>query len=246
VQFLILSDIHANWHALEAVLHDAQGRYQQIICCGDLVGYNPQPGRVIEWVKENCALVIRGNHDKVVAGLEDLGWFNEVAQSAAVWTTLNIKPEQRDYLHDLPQGPAKTDHFSICHGSMTDEDEYVAYVREAAPHFVDFEGTLNFFGHTHLQGGFFARRDRVGLLPRVPPEEKETTIELVPDFLYLINPGSVGQPRDGDPRAAYAIFDSEQKLVTLRRVGYPIEKTVSEIKEAGLPDVLGLRLFHGA
>jgi predicted phosphodiesterase len=246
VQFLILSDIHANWHALEAVLKDATGLYQQVVCCGDLVGYNPQPDRVTQWVKENCAIVIRGNHDKVVAGLEDLEWFNEVAQAAARWTMEHMDTAHRDYLRDLPMGPAKTDNFSVCHGSISDEDEYVAYAREAAPHFSEFEGTLTFFGHTHLQGGFFARRNKVGPLPRVLPRETETTIELVPDFLYLINPGSVGQPRDGDPRAAYAIYDSEKKLVTLRRTEYPIEKTAAEIKEAGLPDVLGLRLFHGA
>ncbi len=246
MQFLILSDIHANWHALDAVLKDAKGLYEQVVCCGDLVGYNPQPDRVTQWVKDNCATVIRGNHDKVVAGLEDLEWFNEVAQTAARWTMAHMETAHRDYLHGLPKGPAQTEHFSICHGSMADEDEYVAYVRDALPHFAEFEVPLAFFGHTHLQGGFFAKRSRVGPLPRVLPEETETVIELMPDFLYLINPGSVGQPRDGDPRAAYAIYDSERKLVTLRRTDYPIAKTAAEIEEAGLPEVLGLRLFHGA
>lgn len=247
MQFLILSDIHANWHALDAVLNDAQGRYQQIVCCGDLVGYNPQPDKVTQWVKENCPTVIRGNHDKVVAGIEDLEWFNEVAQAAARWTMKNMERENLDYLRALPQGPAQTEYFSMCHGSMSNEDEYVPYVRDAVPHFKEFEGpAVAFFGHTHLQGGFFSRRNRVGPLPRVIPEDNETTIELVPDFLYLVNPGSVGQPRDGDPRAAYAIYDTEKKLIVLRRTKYPIEKTVAEIEEAGLPDVLGLRLYHGA
>ena len=108
MQFLILSDIHANWHALQAVLKDAKGRYQEIVCCGDLVGYNPQPERVTRWVKENCAQVIRGNHDKVVAGIEDLEWFNDVAQTAARWTILHLETEELSYLHDLPAGPAKT------------------------------------------------------------------------------------------------------------------------------------------
>ena len=246
MQFLILSDIHANWHALEAVLNDAKGSYQQIVCCGDLVGYNPQPSQVTQWVKDNCATVIRGNHDKVVAGIEDLEWFNEVAQVAARWTIQHMDAEHLNYLRDLPQGPAKTEHFAICHGSVSDEDEYVAYVRDALPHFADCDSQLVFFGHTHLQGGFFSKQDRIGLLPRVPSEETEMTIELMPDYVYLVNPGSVGQPRDGDRRAAYAIYDSEKKLVTLRRTEYPIWKTATEIKEAGLPEVLGVRLFHGA
>ncbi len=246
MQFLILSDIHANWHALEAVLKDADGRYQKIVCCGDLVGYNPQPDRVTSWVRESCATVIRGNHDKVVAGIDNLEWFNEVAQAAARWTMVHMETAQRDYLHELAQGPAKTEFFHICHGSMGDEDEYVVSVGDALPHFLEMELPLAFFGHTHLQGGFFAKRNRVGILPRVGLDEAETTIELSPDFLYLVNPGSVGQPRDGDPRAAYAIFDSEKKTVVLRRTEYPIEKTVAEIEAAGLPPVLGIRLFHGA
>jgi predicted phosphodiesterase len=242
VQFLILSDIHANWHALEAVLNDAEGKYQQIVCCGDLVGYNPNPDQVTCWVKENCVLVVRGNHDKVVAGIEDLEWFNEVAQAAAKWTMSHMADPQLNY---LPMGPAKTEHFQIWHGSVADEDEYVSSVREAAPHFVSVDLPLAFFGHTHLQGGFFARRNRVGHLPRVEAHHSERIIELEPDFLYMINPGSVGQPRDGDPRAAYAIYDSERKLVTLRRTEYPVNKTADEITKAGLPEVLGLRLFHG-
>lgn len=246
MQFLILSDIHANWHALDAVVKDAKGRYQQIVCCGDLVGYNPQPDKVTQWVQENCTTVIRGNHDKVVAGIEDLDWFNEVAQAAARWTITKMEEANLDYLRGLPMGPAKTEYFQMWHGSVANEDEYVAYVREAAPHFEEMDLPLGFFGHTHLQGGFFSRRTRIGALPRIEPEESERIIELEPDFQYMVNPGSVGQPRDGDPRAAYAIYDSEKKLVTLRRTDYPIEKTAREIQAAGLPDVLGLRLFHGA
>ncbi len=245
MQFLILSDIHANWHALEAVLKDAEGKYGQIVCCGDLVGYNPNPDRVTCWVKENCVSVIRGNHDKVVAGIEDLEWFNEVAQAAAKWTIAHMDAPQLSYLRGLPVGPATTEHFQMWHGSLGNEDEYVSSIREAAPYFGSFELPLAFFGHTHLQGGFFAKRSKVGHLPRVEPDHGERTIELEPDCLYMVNPGSVGQPRDGDPRAAYAIYDSDNKLVTLRRTEYPVKKTAEEIEKAGLPEVLGLRLFHG-
>ncbi len=245
MHFLILADLHANWHALESVLADASGQFDQIICCGDLVGYNPQPARVLDWTREHCASVIRGNHDKVVAGLEDLEWFNDIAQIAARWTIGQLDKEQIDYLLHLQKGPVQLEHFHVCHGSPRDEDEYVTSPRQAAPCLASLELQLAFFGHTHLQGGFFSRRGRAHAIAPVPKTQNESLIALEPDSIYMVNPGSVGQPRDGDARAAYAIYDTEQKLVSLRRVEYPIEKTAREIKEAGLPDVLGLRLYQG-
>jgi len=245
VQFLIVSDLHANWHALRAVLADAQGKFERIICCGDLVGYNPQPGNVVEWARANCASVIRGNHDKVVAGIDALEWFNDAAQIAARWTIAELNEERLDYLRKLPMGPLRLEHFHICHGSPRHEDEYVTTVTEASPCFRHLDLPLAFFGHTHLQGGFFSRYGRVSGIPAVRKTENESVLALEPDVVYMINPGSVGQPRDGDPRAAYAIYDSTQKLVFLRRVEYPIGKTAEEIKKAGLPGVLAFRLFQG-
>jgi predicted phosphodiesterase len=245
VQYLIVSDIHANWHALEAVLADAEAKFQQIICCGDLVGYNARPVEVLEWTRANCAWVIRGNHDKVVAGIDDIEWFNEVAQLAALWTREQLDQEQIEYLRELKVGPLKLDHFHIWHGSPVDEDEYITTPREASKCFSPFELPLAFFGHTHLQGGFFLRRRRTGRIAPVPRRDEEAVLTLEPDTLYMVNPGSIGQPRDGDPRAAYAIFDSEQNTVSLRRVPYPVKKTAEEIIKAGLPDVLALRLFEG-
>jgi predicted phosphodiesterase len=245
VRVLILSDIHANWYALEAVLADAKGQYQSVVCCGDLVGYNPNPTQVLDWVKANCRSVIRGNHDKAVAGLESLEGFNEVAQAAARWTIDNLSNGELTYLRELAAGPRIETDFHLWHGSAIDEDEYVATVGEATPGFGNFELPLAFFGHTHLQGGFFSKYGNVGLIPAVRKQESEAVIDVEPDVLYMINPGSVGQPRDADPRAAYAIFDAERKLVILHRVDYPVAKTASEIRDAGLPEVLGLRLFHG-
>lgn len=245
LRFLVLSDIHANWYALEAVLADAADQFDRIICCGDLVGYNPHPSRVIQWTSRNCASIIRGNHDKAVAGADDLEWFNEVAQYAARWTMAVLSRDELQYLRDLPRGPLQAEHFLVCHGSPRDEDEYVTSASEAAPSFVDLEMPLVFFGHTHLQGGFFSKYGRIGSIAQVQKRQRELTIALEPDLLYLINPGAVGQPRDGDPRAAYALFDSEQRLVTLRRVVYPIRKTAQDLLNAGLPDVLAARLFQG-
>ncbi|MBV9268540.1 MAG: metallophosphoesterase family protein [Acidobacteriaceae bacterium] len=245
MQFLILSDLHANWHALEAVLSDAQGQYEQIVCCGDIVGYNPNPVEVLRWTRQHCGTVIRGNHDKVVAGIDDLGWFNEVAQTSARWTMEQLSEEDAEYLRALPQGPAFIDGFEIWHGSPVDEDEYLTMPEEAGPRFADLEANVGFFGHTHLQGGFFVKAGRVGTIPQVPRKSREHVIELHPDLTYMFNPGSVGQPRDRDPRAAYAIYDSELRTVALRRTDYAVKQTAEAIRQAGLPDVLGMRLFVG-
>jgi predicted phosphodiesterase len=245
LRFLILSDIHANRYALQAVLADADHQFDQVICCGDLVGYNPHPAQILAWTRTNCDSVIRGNHDKVVAGIDDPEWFNEVAQTAARWTTANLNHDELQYLRELPKGPAQLEYFHICHGAPQDEDEYITNPREAAACFAHLELPLAFFGHTHLQGGFFSKHGRAGAIPQVARRQRELAVALEPDVVYLINPGAVGQPRDGDPRAAYAIFDSAQRLVTLRRVAYPVQKTAEDIRKAGLPEVLAYRLFQG-
>lgn len=245
MKILVLSDLHANWWALQSVLKDAAGQYDRIVCCGDLVGYNPRPGDVLNWVRQNCEAVIRGNHDKVVAGLEDLDWFNDVAQAAAVWTTAQLDEEELSYLRNLAQGPLPVQPFQVCHGSPRDEDEYVLSARDAATSLHTVQTPLTFFGHTHVQGGFFLQRGKPGSMPQVGKSENERVIELESDVSYLINPGSVGQPRDNDPRAAYLIYNIEERTVAFRRTEYPVEETAQEIKEAGLPDVLAYRLFRG-
>ncbi len=245
MQFLIVSDIHANWQALEAVLRDAEGEYQSTVCCGDLVGYNPDPARVVRWVRDAGIPVIRGNHDKVVAGLEGLEWFNEVAQIAARWTQAQLDEQEMQFLRELPQGPSRVNGFEIWHGSPADEDEYLTAPGEASPRFEFMQGWLGFFGHTHLQGGFFSRYGRVGGIAQVPRGQHEKVLELEPDTIYMINPGSVGQPRDRDARAAYALYDDSAQTITYRRVEYPVRETAREIQEAGLPDVLGFRLMVG-
>lgn len=245
MQFLILSDLHANWDALQAVLADASGKHEQIVCCGDIVGYNPEPERVLDWTRTHCAQVIRGNHDKVVSGLDDLEWFNEIAQRAAIWTMAKLSTEQLRYLHELARGPVSVDGFQIWHGAPGDEDEYVTNVDEAAPQFARMQSFIGFFGHTHLQGGFFAKHGRVGRISKVKDDEQEYVLELEPDVQYMINPGSVGQPRDDDARAAYALYDSDRLIVTFRRVPYPARVTAAKLKAVGLPDPLGQRLLIG-
>lgn len=245
MRFLILSDLHANFEALTAVLADAAGKYDVTVCCGDVVGYNPDPGAVADWCAGHCTHVVRGNHDKVVAGIDDLEWFNPVAQISARWTAGQLSPEQLRYLHDLPRGPLLLEHFELFHGAPRDEDEYVLSKSVAEQSLSALQAPLAFFGHTHIQGGFFRQHRRLGPIEAVQLNEREYVMQLEPDILYMINPGSVGQPRDGDPRAAYALYDTDTRLVTLRRVEYPIATTYRKLKSAGLPDALGLRLFNG-
>jgi predicted phosphodiesterase len=245
VRYLVVSDLHGNWEALEAVLHDAKGAYDQPVCCGDLVGYGADPNRVVEWVKGNCTVVVRGNHDRACTGLEDLEWFNPVARAAAVWTLDHLSPDNAAFVRELPHGPAFLDGMQLLHGSPVDEDEYVVGPDEAAEAFAYLESALAFFGHTHLQGGFLWNQARVETIPPVSIYSDHSVMEIEWGTGYLINPGSVGQPRDGDPRAAYAVYDSKEGKVCYRRVAYDVEKAQSKILEAGLPSFLADRLSVG-
>jgi predicted phosphodiesterase len=246
VRYLILSDIHANWEALEAVLADARRKYDSIVCLGDVVGYGADPDVVTEWVRQNAAVTIRGNHDKACAGLEDLEWFNPVARLSALWTMQSTKPQNIAWLGKLPKGPAQVNGFQIMHGSPLDEDEYLISdqdARQVAPY---MDTAVCCFGHTHLQGGFLAHRNGIRRLSKPAPEYADLALQLDLDSQYLINPGSVGQPRDNDPRAAYAIYNPAQRLITYHRVPYDIEGAQRKIRAAGLPDVLAMRLEVGA
>jgi predicted phosphodiesterase len=245
VRYLILSDIHANWEALEAVLREAGSRYDRIVCCGDLVGYGADPDPVTEWVRENVGTIVRGNHDKAAAGLEDLEWFNPVAKQSALWTQAAMKPENIAYLRDLARGPEKVNGFQILHGSPLDEDEYVVTAHDVGQIAPYLDSSLSFFGHTHLQGGFLCHRNGVVSLHGVEDDSRDEVIELESDSNYLINPGSVGQPRDGDPRAAYAFYEPEARLVTLRRTEYDVAGAQKKIIQAGLPELLAARLGAG-
>ena len=245
MRYLILSDIHANWEALQAVLARAQSGYDRIVCCGDVVGYGANPDAVTEWVQANVAHIVRGNHDKACAGLEDLDWFNAIARTSAVWTQAIMKPGNIGYLHNLAKGPERINGFQIVHGSPLDEDEYVVSeldVAQVAPY---LDSSVSFFGHTHLQCGFLCHRNGIKRLKGVEADADAQVLDLEPDASYLINPGSVGQPRDGDPRAGYAIYHPDAHLVTLCRAEYDVATAQRKILAAGLPELLALRLEAG-
>lgn len=242
---MILSDVHANWEALQAVLAHAHDAYDLILCCGDLVGYGADPDLVAEWTRGNVSHIVRGNHDKACAGLEDLEAFNPVARVSAVWTQQKMKAGNLSYLRDLKKGPEQICGFEIVHGSPVDEDEYLFSEEEVAQVAPYLETDVTFFGHTHVQGAFLCHRNGVKRLRRLELDTGDMVLELEKDANYMINPGSVGQPRDSDPRAAYALYDSEAHLVTFARTAYDIGAAQQKIIAAGLPDVLAVRLESG-
>jgi diadenosine tetraphosphatase ApaH/serine/threonine PP2A family protein phosphatase len=245
VRYLIVSDLHANWEALEAVMRDSEGTYDRVLCCGDVVGYGADPDRVVEWVRSHCLAVVRGNHDRACTGLEDLEWFNPVARLAALWTLEHLSPENAAYVRNLPHGPTFVEGIQLLHGSPTDEDEYLVRPDEAADAFMYLESHLAFFGHSHIQGGFLWNHSRVETIPPVSLRGQCAVMDIEPGPGYLLNPGSVGQPRDGDPRAAYLLYDSGASMVRYLRVEYDVETAQKKIRDAGLPPFLADRLAVG-
>jgi len=257
VPFLILSDIHANLEALQAVLADAQWRYDAILCLGDLVGYGADPNAVVEWARENLRAVVRGNHDKAGAGEEPLYIYNPAARAALEWTQAELTPLSQAYLQGMPRGPlrlaangggpdgAGADQvsqdrgFDLSHGSPVDEDAYLISAGDAALLRPELETRVTFFGHTHIQGGFLLARRTVA------PIRPKGVLQIRPDHFYLVNPGSVGQPRDRDPRAAYVLFDPDAGTVEYRRAEYNVDRAAGKIAAAGLPDFLAARLYEG-
>jgi predicted phosphodiesterase len=246
MRYLILSDIHGNLEALEAVLAALpSSRYDAALVLGDLVGYGADPNAVIDRVKALAPLAtIRGNHDKVAARVEDAEGFNTIARSAVSWTMLELSPEHAEYLAGLQQGPLIIDDLiEICHGTPYDEDAYVFDELDALRALESARRPVCFFGHTHIPVVF--TRSRQGLEVDVPDGEGTWTLTLAEDRRYLINPGSVGQPRDGNPLAAWLLLDFDSQKAVYRRVEYPVEKTQAEIRERGLPEPLALRLESG-
>jgi predicted phosphodiesterase len=252
MRYLILSDIHSNFEALQAVLQASAGAYEQVICCGDLVGYGPDPDGVVDWVRKNATAVVRGNHDKACSGVMEPEDFSEGARVAAYWTREHLTLDNRQYLQGLPKGPRETpERFAILHGSPRDEDEYIPAPWAAAGVFDYLEHRVSFFGHTHLQGGFISSGKRIIEVPLKPIPQRPVSgikargvLEIQDDETYYLNPGSVGQPRDQDNRAAFAIYDTEG-LVEYGRAVYDIEITMKKILDAGLPDFLAYRLAVG-
>lgn len=247
MRYLILSDMHANWDAFEVVLRRARRkRFDAVLVLGDLVGYGAAPNQVVEAVRRlgPRLYTVRGNHDKVAAGIDNGSNFNQTALTAAQWTMGRLTPANLRYVRNLPQGPLPIEEgMAICHGSPLDEDQYVFSDVDAYEIFSRYAMPLVFFGHTHIPSLFSLEGRRLGVTAL---RGESGTIHLHPEGRYLINPGSIGQPRDRDPRAAYMTYDSRRRVVHWYRMPYPIAEAQHRIRRAGLPGTLADRLAHGA
>lgn len=246
MRILILSDLHSNGTALDAVLAAAKDRWDICVCLGDVVGYGPDPNYVTERLRNLQAQTIRGNHDKAVTGLMVTDDFNPVAKAAVDWTRAELKPEHLAWLSALPPGPLETDGIVLVHGALQDEDEYVFTPAQALDGMLDSTAAITFFGHTHHQGGFSYQDSQLEVL-QIRPRATESfaALRIEPPRRYLLNPGSIGQPRDGDPRAAFATADLEHQIVEFWRVHYDIAAVQKRMRAAHLPEPLVQRLSAG-
>ena len=243
MRYLVLSDIHANLEALDAVLA-AGADADAILVLGDLVGYGAEPNAVIDRVRAlPRATIIRGNHDKVGAGIDSMASFNHLARHAIEWTAAVLTPDHRQWLSALPKGPTSVDaSVEICHGSPFDEDTYLFDELDVRRALSSQARPLCLFGHTHVPAAF-TLGDRFRAIG--PPTGAAFEIALDDAARYLVNCGAVGQPRDGDPRAAFGWLDTGARRLTVKRVQYDVAATQAKIVAAGLPDVLAHRLALG-
>ncbi len=248
MRILVLSDLHANATALETALAAAQGRWERVVCLGDVVGYGPDPNEVTSKIRELGAQTIRGNHDRAASGLMPTDDFNPIAKAAVDWTRSRLSADNLKWLAELPQGPLETNGIVLVHGALQDEDEYVFTPAQALEGLLDSAAGVTFFGHTHHQGGFSysnANNNLEVLNLRPRSSESFAALRIDTGTRYLLNPGSIGQPRDGDPRAGFAIADLEHDVVEFWRVPYDIAAVQSRMRAARLPEALVQRLSLG-
>jgi len=249
MRVLIISDIHGNLEALQAVLK-AVRPWDQLWNLGDVVGYGASPNEVVELMRTHATSSVRGNHDKVASGIESPQTFNASAREAIEWTRARLTPESVEWLKSQPGGPLQiaNANATLVHGSPVHEDIYILTIRDAWQPLTDMQQQCTFFGHTHVQGGFGWEDGRWFTV--TPAHRRENgashwTLQLENNRRYLLNPGSVGQPRDLDPRAAFAIYDTDEKTVTFHRIPYDIELAQGRILLEGLPERLAKRLRMG-
>ncbi len=245
MKYFIISDIHANYSALERVLNIIKRKsISRVVVLGDLVGYGGDPNRVVSRIRGiRNVMVIRGNHDKVASGVEDGLNFNNSARKAAFWTKDKLTSVNRKYLEKLPSGAQKVDgKFEIVHGSTTHEDHYILSDYDASRAKSSMDLDICFFGHSHLPVVFEMDGDSVRHY--IPKKDREDYY-LKEKCKYFINPGSVGQPRDRNSKASCLVYDSDNGHIRFYRAGYNIEKVARSINRAGLPDILAERLTRG-
>jgi diadenosine tetraphosphatase ApaH/serine/threonine PP2A family protein phosphatase len=243
MRIVIVSDIHSNLVAAEAVLA-AAGSYDALWCLGDTIGYGPRPNECIDLMRAQASVAITGNHDLACLGKIDLHDFNPDARKANIWNGDQLTPECRAWIEPLPPQQAIDERFIVAHGSPREPIwEYLLMHEQAMANFAEFAQQACFIGHSHVQLAF---RLRPGM-ERCERflGEAGMTVDLEPDVRYFINPGSVGQPRDKDPRAAYALLDTAANSLRFHRVEYDIPRTQRQMADASLPLALIRRLEFG-
>jgi predicted phosphodiesterase len=243
---LIFSDIHANLPAFEVVLRYAKRRaIERFVILGDLVGYGGQPNQVLDQVMRlRPRYLVRGNHDRACAFPGTDQFFSVQAKLAAAWTREHLSREHHRFLHDLPVGIQDVDGlYQIAHGAPQDEDAYLLHPQDVIQAFEGFKGKLCFFGHTHLPVAYELDEEAHRLTILFFEEGAWTALK--PGCRYLINPGSIGQPRDRDPRISFMTYDPRGMRVKLHRLPYDIRKAFKAILSAGLPSHLAERLKYG-
>jgi predicted phosphodiesterase len=260
MRVLVVSDIHGNIAALETVIGDARGSYEIVWCLGDVVGYGPSPNECVEWVREHVDLCVIGNHDWAVLGRPgiDVDDFNPMARQAVMWTRETLSPANRDYLESLPAHPVCPEYapnFLITHASPREPVwEYILTPGIALENFAVFTEAVCLVGHTHKPAIYRWQLDRsleneqvgeVTIDQLVPEPDAPLALDVSGTQRLILNPGSVGQPRDNDPRAAYALLDLEEMIWEQKRVTYPIDLTQSQMRAADLPRRLIDRLSYG-
>jgi len=240
LRYAIVSDIHANLEAAHAALAkiDEIGA-DQIVCLGDVVGYNANPNECCDLLRSRDIPTVCGNHDAVACGLEEPWGFNPVALSAAMWTRDTLREDNLKWLRELPD-VQKFDSFLAVHGSPANRNSYLFTWQDIIPHIPYVEEqdcTLCFFGHTHSPG-IFSKDGMYSL-------DDNSSFVLGNGKLFFVNPGSVGQPRDGDPRCSFGLLDTETKEYKLVRLNYPVKQAADKVTSEGLPAFLAERLFLG-
>ena len=240
MRYAVFADIHGNLEALEAVLGELQGEeLEGLICAGDTVGYGADPNECIKKVRDFSVLNLAGNHDWAAVGKTDIGYFNQKAGEVIAWTKNKLTKENKEYLESLPL-LIERDTFQLVHSSLNQPAywNYIYSFFEAKDTFLLMKKNLLFIAHTHVPIIFFLSQGRVGY-------SFATHLRLKEGVKYIINVGSIGQPRDGDPRACYLLFDDKKREIIFKRVSYPIGKAQEKIRKAGLPEIEAARLAEG-
>lgn len=247
MRFLLLSDIHSNIEALGACIELARNvGYDSVLCCGDIVGYGPDPNAAVDLVRDLNCLSIRGNHDRVASGLDTAESFNHHARRAIEWTAAELTEGNRRFLRDLPVGPlVVSEDAQLVHGAATDEDDYIFTDEDADENFRIVNRRITFFGHSHFQVVYSFDLAQEAEIAMGVEEGAFLSVWLREDRQFLVNPGSVGQPRDGDRRASFAVWDVEKQRVELYRADYPVEAVQEKMRNARLPNYLIDRLSYG-